>query len=267
MKTPYSYNTISDFLLSQPLTVDVEVDDEAAGCFPLKCIELDATVLYIGMRDFARLTLDLSPTEILIYLNMFLVWMRDSLAAERFCVVERFLDSSIVLLFSKKFGSEEPFFDAIRAARWMGEHDELLFSPEMGIASGRVSAGFAGTPKEFTGSVFGRPVLLAAACAKMRPQDEAMASCITFPEEEWRGRSFEELFPPLEFDHPERGRVRQPSTWRLGEPRSVDFASHGRIDLRDVGNFVHWTSKITAKEKAREWFAQIKAKGFYKYQK
>jgi hypothetical protein len=264
VKTPYSYNTISDFLLSQPLTVDVEVDDEAAGCFPLKCIELDATVLYVGMRDFARLTLDLSPTEILIYLNMFLVWMRDSLAAENFCVVERFLDSAIVLLFSKKFGSEEPFFDAIRAARWMGEHDELRFSPEMGIASGRVSAGFAGTPKEFTGSVFGRPVLLAAACAKMRPRQEEMASCITFPEAEWRGRSFDELFPPLEFDHPEHGHVRQPSTWKPGETRSVDFPSLGRIELRDVGNFVHWPPKITAKEKAREWFARIRAKGYYK---
>ena len=101
----------------------------------------------------------------------------------------------------------------------------------------------------------------------MRPHDEKMASCITFPEIEWQGRSFDELFSPLEFDHPEHGRVRQPTTWKIGESRSVDFASLGRIDLRDVGNFVHWPQKITAKEKARDWFAQIKAKGFYKYQK
>ncbi|ACF11422.1 conserved hypothetical protein [Chlorobaculum parvum NCIB 8327] len=266
MKTPYSYNTITDFLLSQPLTVDVEIDDEKAGCFPLKCIEFDATVLYVGMHDFARLTLEFSPTEILIYLNMFLVWMRESLAREPFCVVERFLDSAIVLLFSKKFGSEEPFFDAIRAARWMGENDELLFKPDMGIASGRVAAGFAGTPKEFTGSVFGRPLLLAAACAKMKPRED-MAACITFPEDEWRGRSFAELFPPLEFDHPEKGRVRQPAAWKLGEPRSVEIPSLGTVGLRDVATFVHWPPDRDAKEKAREWFAQIKAKGFYKYNK
>lgn len=263
MKTPYSYNTIADFLLSQPLTVDVEIDDEAAGCFPLKCIEFDATVLYVGMHDFSRLTLDFSPTEILIYLNMFLIWMRDSLDHERFCVVERFLDSAIVLLFSKKFGSEEPFFDAVRAARWMGEHDELLFTPDMGIASGRISTGFAGTPKEFTGSVFGRPVLLAAACARMKPPGD-MAACITFPETEWQGRSFAEIFPPLEFDHPGQGHVRQPSTWKLGEPRSVEFPSLGSVELRDVANFVRWVPKSTAKDKAREWFAMIKAKGFYK---
>ncbi|NTU53513.1 MAG: adenylate cyclase [Chlorobiaceae bacterium] len=263
MKTPYSYNTISDFLLSQPLTIDVEIDDESAGCFPLKCIEFEATVLHVGMHDFSRLTLDLSPTEVLIYLNMFLVWMRDSLDRERFCVVERFLDSALVLLFSGKFGSKEPFFDALRAARWMGEHDELLFRPDMGIASGRVAAGFAGTPKEYTGSVFGRPLLLAAACAKMKPPGE-MAACITFPESEWQGYSFMELFPPLEFDHPEQGHVRQPSTWKLGEPRSVDFPSMGEVVLRDVASFVHWAPRITARQKAAEWLAMIKAKGFYK---
>lgn len=263
MKTPYSYNTISDFLLSQPLTVDVEIDDERAGCFPLKCVEFEATVLYVGIHDFAKLTLELSPTEILIYLNMFLVWMRDSLAHEQFCVVERFLDSAVVLLFSRKFGSDDPFADALRAARWMGEHDELLFRPELGIASGRVSAGFAGTPKEFTGSVFGRPLLLAAACAKMKPAGE-MASCITFPDAEWQGRSFDELFPPLEFDHPERGRVREPSTWKPGEVRRVEFPTLGSIDLRDVANFVHWVPGTTAKAKAEEWFSMIRAKGFYK---
>jgi hypothetical protein len=263
LKTPYSYNTITDFLLSQPLTVDVEIDDEVAGCFPLKCVEFDATVLYVGVHDFSRLSLDLAPSEILIYLNMFLVWMRESVERERFCVVERFLDSAIVLLFSRKFGSDDPFLDALRIARWMGDHDELLFSPDMGIASGRVAAGFAGTPKEFVGSVFGRPVLMAAACARMKPPGE-LASCITFPAAEWQRRTFHEAFPPLEFDHPEQGRVRQPPTWKLGEPRTVDFPGLGRTELRDVANFVHWMPKSTAREKAREWFAMIRAKGFYK---
>jgi hypothetical protein len=263
LKTPYSYNTITDFLLSQPLTVDVEIDDESAGCFPLKCVEFDATVLYVGVHDFSRLSIDLSPPEILIYLNMFLVWMRDSLEREKFCVVERFLDSAVLLLFSKRFGSEEPFLDALRTARWMGEHDELLFRPDMGIASGRVAAGFAGTPKEFTGAVFGRPVLIAAACARMKPEGE-MASCITFPDSEWQGRTIREAFPPFEFEHPEQGKVRQPPTWRLGERRSVDLPGIGRTELRDVANFVHWMPAATAHEKAREWFAMIRSKGFYK---
>jgi len=263
LKTPFSYHTIADYLLSQPLTVDVEISDESAGCFPLKCLEFDATVLYIGVHDFSRLSLELEPPEILIYLNMFLVWMRDSLMDDRICVLERFLDSAIVLLFSTRFGSEDPFLDALRTARWLGEHDELLFSPDMGIASGRVAAGFAGTPKEFTGSVFGRPVLMAAAAARMKPPGE-MASCITFPSAEWRNRSFQEVFPALEFDHPEQGRVKQPPTWKLGEPRAVDFPGLGRTELRDIANFVHWMPKATARVKAREWFSMINAKGFYK---
>ncbi|NTW99207.1 MAG: adenylate cyclase [Geobacteraceae bacterium] len=263
MKTPYSYNTITDFLLSQPLTVDVEIDDEDAGCFPLKCVEFDATVLYIGVHDFSRLSLDLLPTEILIYLNMFLVWMRDSVERERFCVVERFLDSAIVLLFSKRFGSDDPFLDALRMARWMGENDELLFCPDMGIASGRVAAGFAGTPKEFTGSVFGRPVLMAAACSRMKPQGD-LAACITFPASEWQQRSLQDVFPALEFDHPEKGRIRQPQTWQLGQSREIDFPGLGKTHLRDIANFIHWMPKTEAREKAREWFAMIKAKGFYK---
>ncbi|MCE1273429.1 MAG: adenylate cyclase [Chlorobiales bacterium] len=263
MKTPYSFNTITDFLLSQPLTVDVEIDDQSAGCFPLKCVEFDATVLYVGVHDFSRLSLELSPPEILIYLNMFLVWMQEAVDHERICVVERFLDSAIVLLFSKRFGSEDPFLDAIRTARWLGDNDELLFSPDMGIASGRVVAGFAGTPREFTGSVFGRPVLMAAACSRMKPPGE-MASCITFPAEEWRNRSLMEVFPAIEFDHPEQGKVRQPPTWKLGVPRPVDFPGLGKTELRDVANFVHWMPKAAAREKAREWFAMIRAKGFYK---
>jgi hypothetical protein len=53
-------------------------------------------------------------------------------------------------------------------------------------------------------------------------------------------------------------------TWKLGEPRSVEFPSLGSIELRDVAHFVHWVPKSTAKDKAQEWFAQIRAKGFYK---
>jgi hypothetical protein len=263
VKTPFSYNTITDFLLSQPLTVDVEIDDKSSGCFPVKCIELDVTVLYVGIHDFSRLSLDLSPSELLIYLNMFLVWMRESLERERFCVVERFLDSALLLLFSKKFGSEEPFLDALHTARWMGEQDVLRFRPDMGIASGRVAAGFAGTPKEFTASVFGRPLLLAAASARMKPPGEPV-SCMTFPAEEWRNRSLEEVFQSPESKPAVKGKVKQSPTWMLGEPRTVEFPGFGSIALRDIANFVPWMPETTAEEKSKEWFSLIKSNGFYK---
>jgi len=39
-------------------------------------------------------------------------------------------------VFSTEFGSDDPFRDAVEAARAMGEHDALDFSPHIGIASG-----------------------------------------------------------------------------------------------------------------------------------
>ncbi len=263
VKTPFSYNTITDFLISQPLTIDVEIDDQYSGCFSVKGIELEATVLYAGISDFARLSVELSPAEMLIYLNMFLVWMRESSLIESFCVLERFLDNALVLLFSKRFGSEDPFLDALQVARWMGDHDAMKFCPDIGIASGTVMAGFTGTPKEYSTSVFGSPLILAAGCARLNPKGN-VASMITFPAEEWRDLSLEEVFQPIEYDHPEKGKVKQPQTWILGDPREVEFPGTGKLALRDIANVIHSMPSISAETKAREWVQLIRAKGFYK---
>ena len=263
MKTPYSYNTITDFLISQPLTVDVEIDDEYSGCFSVKGIELDATVLYIGISDFARLSVELSAAEMLIYMNMFLAWLRESSFSERFCVIERFLDNALVLLFSTRFGSEDPFVDALQAARWMGEHDSMKFCPDIGIASGTVMAGFTGTPKEYTASVFGRPLILAAGCARLNQRGKA-GSMITFPAAEWRGRSLDELFQPLTGDSSEKEKGSHPQRWKLGEPREVDFPGTGRFALRDIANFIPSMPSLSAEKKVKEWIELIRAKGYYK---
>ncbi len=45
-------------------------------------------------------------------------------------------------------------------------------------------AGFTGTPGEYTASVFGRPLILAAGCARLKPRGD-VASLITFPAAEW----------------------------------------------------------------------------------
>lgn len=263
VKTPFSYNTISDFLISQPLTLDVEIDDQYSGCFSVKGIEFEATVLYAGVSDFARLSVELSPAEMLVYLNMFLVWMRESSFIEHFCVVERFLDNALVLLFSKRFGSKDPFLDALQVARWMGDHDAMRFCPDIGIASGTVMAGFTGTPKEYSTSVFGRPLILAAGCARLKLRGD-VDSMITFPAEEWGERLLDEVFLPVEYDDPVRGKVTQPQTWRMGEGRVVDFPGMGRLALRDIANVIHSMPSVSAESKAREWVQMIRAKGFYK---
>jgi class 3 adenylate cyclase len=263
LKTSFTYNTIEDFLISQPMTVDVEIDDEWSGCFSIKGIEFPATILYAGMSDFSRISVELSSAEVLIYVNMFLSWMRDSAENQKFCVIQRFLDNALLLVFSARFGSEDPFSDALNAARWMGEHDSMKFCPNIGIASGTVTAGFTGTPKEYGASVFGKPVILAAGCSRLKPKG-TYASSITFPAEEWGTRNFSEVFPPVEFDHPEKGRVKQPQTWQLGDPRMVEFPGIGEFAVQDIANFIHWMPKTSAELKAREWFGLIKSKGYYK---
>ena len=168
-----------------------------------------------------------------------------------------------MLLFSKRFGSEDPFVDALHVARWMGDHDAMKFCPDIGIASGTVMVGYTGTPKEYSSSVFGPPLILSAGCARLNPRGD-VASMITFPAGEWRERSFDDVFQPIEYSHPEKGKTTKPQTWILGDPREVDFPGTGRIALRDIANVIHSMPSVSAEKKAREWVDLIRAKGFYK---
>lgn len=263
MKTSHTFNSISDLLLSQPLTVDVEIDDRLAGPFAVKGLEVDGAVLYMSIPGYTRLALDLDPAELLIYQNMFLGWIHRQLEKERFCVVERFSGHALVVLFSSTFGSEDPFLDALQASRILGENDEPEFMPGIGIASGTVVAGFTGSPGEYNADLFGRPLVLAAACAGMKPVGE-YAACITMPDDEWRGRSLEAVFPPATYEHPEKGMVRHPQLWKLGEARLIDLPGKGKVAVRDIASFIHWNQQKKPDAQAREWFGQVRSKGFYK---
>lgn len=251
--------TLADFLISRPLTLDVEIDEECSGAFPVKGTEFDAAVLYLGLNEFRNGSADLSPPEMLVFQNMFISWVRHSFEGIRCSVVEKLQGNSMLLLFSASTGSGDPFIDALRTARWLGENDSLKFSPVAGIARGTVLAGFAG------GStfVYGTPVFLAAACAKLNTGVDA-AAAVTFPAEEWKEWSLDEVFPPVEYDHPVKGRIRQPSTWKLGEPGNVDVPGYGRLMLRDIANFIHWMPSVSASDKAREWVRLIRSRGLYR---
>ena len=139
----------------------------------------------------------------------------------------------------------------------------MKFCPDIGIASGTVMAGFTGTPKEYSASVFGRPLILAAGCARLKLRGR-FDSIITFPAAEWRGRSFEALFSPLATEGSEKGRDRQEPRWRLGEPREVDFPGSGRVALQDIAHIIPSMPSLSAETKVREWMELIRAKGYYK---
>lgn len=85
-----------------------------------------------------------------------------------------------MVLFSKEFGSKDPFLDAIQTARFMVERDALAFCPHIGIAGGKVAVGYVGTPLKYNCSVFGRPVAIASRCSSIKPKGDGSTSII-FP--------------------------------------------------------------------------------------
>jgi len=263
MKSGQSYHTIEDFLISHPLTIDVEIEDEWSGCFPVKGVELEAAVLHVELDGYYRLLAELRPSEMLIYVNNFLAWTGAAAERSACCVLHRYLDHAVVMLFARKFGSADPFADALGTARWLGEHDVLRFRPHMGIAVGKVTAGFTGIPKKYSASVFGTPVMQAAAFAGARPGREYIMR-ITVASEAWGELSLEEMFPPVEYDDPRQGRRKEPQTWELRGSRTVETPVTGRIAVRDIVSFIHWMPDNTAEKKAREWFAEIRKQGYYR---
>lgn len=258
------YNhTIEDFLISHPLKVDVEIEDEWVGDFTVKGIEMPATVLYVELTEFYRLSFSLHSTEMLIYVNNFLAWISRASQYVEQCLLHRYLDHAFLLVFSEKLGSCDPFSDALKVARWMGEHDVFRFAPRVGVATGLVTAGFTGTSGKFGTSVFGKPVVLATAFAGSKPRGD-FASRITVAAQDWGQRTIKEMFPPVEYNDPGQGTVKQPQTWELGEKRDVDFASAGTISVRDIVSFIHWTPENSGEEKARKWFIEMKRQGHYR---
>ena len=87
---------------------------------------------------------------------------------------------------------------------------------------------------------------------------------ITFPADEWKERSLDKVFQPTEYDHPEKGKVKQPQTWILGEPREIDFSGMGRLTLRDIANVIHSMPSVSAAKKARDWVQLIRSQRLYK---
>lgn len=194
----YKYNSLEDFLISKPLTVDGELDDGWGALFPVKGREINATILFSDISSFSKITLGLSPTETLVFVNNFFTWISAEALRDRPGIVDKYIGDEIMVIFSDEFGSTDHFIDAVQTARWMAENDVLSFCPHMGIASGKVTLGYVGTPLKYNCSVFGLPVALAARCAGIISQCSASSSII-FPADLWKGRLFNDIFPCTEY--------------------------------------------------------------------
>lgn len=266
------YNSLDDFVISTPYTVDATVDFGPELTYPVKGREIEATVLFSDISGYSARTLDLSPAETLAFVNQFFTWVTAMALRGTHGIVDKYIGDEMMIVFSKEFGSEAPFVEAIRVARRMGEHDFFSFVPHVGIASGPVIVGHVGTPLMYNCSVFGAPVALAARCAGSWPDEPEETehgfpsySCsITFPEADWGGHDFNQLFPPTKHQD-EEGHIvgEQPTTWELLPARTVTPKNMRELEIREVVDRALHLPSTSPEESARQVIEEMRAANRY----
>jgi len=257
------YNSLQDFLISNPLSVDAQLDDGWGALFAVKGREIEAAILFADISSFSRRTLELSPTETLIFVNNFFAWITAEALKGRSAIVDKYIGDEIMVIFSEEFGSEDSFVDAVQTARWMAEYDVLDFRPHIGIASGVVTVGFVGTPLRYNCSVFGRPVVLAKRCASVKPQKRISASII-FPAELWAGHSFQEVFPRRKYRMPDGTVKEDPGKgWELLPPRKEEMRNMPETEIIEIAKLTVHVPTQSAEERAKEALSELRQAGRY----
>jgi len=158
--------------------------------------------------------------------------------------VDKYIGDEVMVVFSDEFGSEDPFADAVQAAAAMSRHDVHAYAPHIGISSGRVIVGYAGTPLRYNVSVFGAPVALAARCAGVKPadSDKAVSSTIVMPAADWGTRALHDVLPPQVGEQFER--------FELLDERAVAMKGVGEVAVREIHNVgIHFPS-LSAENRA-----------------
>ena len=251
------FSSLEDFLVASPLTVNERFEhSNGEASYPVKGREIDATVVFADMTGFTARSRELSPVQTLILVNNFVTWLTDWAVESTTAIIDKYIGDELMLVFSKEFGSEDSFAEAIATGRWMGQNDLQAFMLHLGLASGPVVVGYTGTPLKYEASVFGRPVALAARCAKEKPPtDEATGgfwgATVTFPADEWGDDRVLEELVSKDLAHLE-------SEWRLLDPRLADFGGLGDTKVRDLVRDGFWRPFLSPEEHARQEEAKMR---------
>ena len=258
----YRYNSLEDFLTSNPLEVDGILDDGQGALFPIKGREIEAAVLFIDISGFSRRTLDLTPTETLIYVQNFFAWVTAEGLRRWPGVVDKYIGDEMMVIFAREFGSADPFKDAIQCACAMTEHDSLSYSPHIGVAAGLVTVGYVGTPLRYNCSVFGKPVALAARCASIKSIEQFKTGVI-FPAENWGSRTLEETVPAPK-TRLEDGRIREEEIlWGLQPVRTEKIKNMPDLEIRELTyKLMHMPSQ-SPEDRARRSLEALSEAGQY----
>jgi len=250
----YRYQSLEDYLISHPLNVDGVANDGWGGIFPVKGREIEASVLFADISSFSSRTLELTSTETLAYVQNFFSWITAEALRDRPGIVDKYIGDEIMVVFSKEFGSTDPFVDALQTARMFAENDVHNFSPHMGIASGVVTVGYVGTPLRYNCSVFGAPVALAARCASAK-LTKVSSGGIVFPAKLWEGYKFEDVFRPSTAG----GSV----GWEMHAPQKIEIKNMPDLDVIHVEKTTVHISSWTAAERAKETIRGLEEDGRY----
>jgi class 3 adenylate cyclase len=261
-KLHYRYNSLEDFLTSNPLEVDGLLDDGWGALFPVKGREIEAAILFIDISGFSRRTLDLTPTETLIYVNNFFAWVTAEALAHRPGIVDKYIGDEMMVVFAREFGSEDPFRDAIQCACAMTEHDSLSYCPHIGVAAGPVTVGYVGTPLRYNCSVFGHPVALAARCASIKSVN-GYSSAVIFPAENWGSRTLEDTVPAPRWQL-EDGTVHVDEIrWDLQPVRTEPVKNLRDLEVRELTYKLMHMPSMSAEDRARMSLDVLKKGGRY----
>lgn len=244
----YPYHSLEDFLIATMSHVDGQLNDGFGQYFPVKGREIDATVLFADISGFSARTLGLTPVETLVFVNNFFAWITAEALHGRPGIVDKYIGDEVMVVFSEEFGSEDPFLDAVQAARAMSDHDVHSYNPHIGIASGPVVIGYVGTALKYSASAFGAPVALAARCAGQRPSAGVeVSSSIVFPSSDWGEREFSTAFPDEQWPK-----------WELQPVRTVEMKNLPPTDIREVYNLGMRMGTMSATERAQRGVEALK---------
>jgi hypothetical protein len=251
----YRYHSLEDFLASSMCTVDGTLEDGWGATISVKGREIEATILFCDISAFSARTRDLTPVETLVFVNHFFTWMTAQSIRHSKGIIDKYIGDEVMIVFSKEFGSDDPFEEAVRVAARMYVHDAFDFSPHIGIASGRVVIGYVGTAIRYNCSVFGSPVALAARCAGIRPIQEASdkppSGTVVFPAAEWGNRDLDKVVPPTTYRDPSGTTFERPAPVELCEPRVVQLKNLPDLEIREITNRGFHIPQTTASEWAK----------------
>jgi class 3 adenylate cyclase len=252
------FHSLEDFLTSNLNHVDGVLDDGGGARFPVKGREIEATVLFADITAFSTRTLDLGPAATLIYVQNFFSWITAEALRERPGIIDKYIGDEVMVVFSKEFGSQDPFSDAVQAAAAMSRHDVHAYQPHVGIASGPVIVGYAGTAFRYNVSVFGAPVALAARCAAVKPAspDAEVFSTIVVPAADWGARELGDLLPAV-------GDEVKYRRFELLETREVEMKGLGLVSVREIHNTGMWSPSISAEDRALRGLRELQDSNRY----